>query len=338
MTKKFKVLIIGCGSIGSRHARNLFDIGVDRLYFYDLEIESAKKLSDKLGGTYFDSLDDALNKGPNIAFITNPTSLHINSALKTAKSGCHLFIEKPLSHTMEGVSELLEIIKGRGLITMVGCNMRFHPGPSMIKKFLDDELIGKVLFGQIYAGSYLPEWRPDQDYKKSYSALKDLGGGIILDGIHEIDLARWFTGPVSSVFCKTRNSGFLGIETEETASMIFTHKDGVVTELHLDYVQRPYNRGCRIVGEKGTLTWDFTDGAVRLYHPEEDSWETLPRSDDWELNRMYVDELNHFLTCVEEKRPTCQDIASATVVLEVALAAKRSALEGNNVSVDGFKA
>jgi len=132
-------------------------------------------------------------------WIATPTYLHVEQAIAAASRGCHVFIEKPLSQTNQNLIDLVDEVERQDVISLVGCNMRFHPGPARVKKLLDDNSIGKVLFANLYAGSFLPGWRPGQDYTQSYSASSQMGGGCILDYIHELDLARWYLGDVEKV-------------------------------------------------------------------------------------------------------------------------------------------
>src|SRR5262249_30026105 len=152
--------------------------------------------------------------------------------------------------------ELKSLVREKKLTSLVGCNMRFHPGPARVKQLLEEEALGKILFARIHAGSYLPEWRPGSDYRSNYAAKAATGGGCLLDCIHEIDLARWYLGEVESVYCCAGHLSSLEMETEDVASLICQHTNGAVSEIHLDYVQRTYERGCQIVGEQGSIFWD----------------------------------------------------------------------------------
>lgn len=327
-----KILVVGCGSIGRRHLRNLKILGVEQLLAFDPSIENRLLAREEVGAQIFEDFETALAQKPDVCFLCSPSSLHIGQSLAAAKQNCHLFIEKPLSHNFEGVEELISEVDRRGLITLVGCNMRFHPGPAMVNKLLSENVIGKVLFAQIYSGSYLPEWRPQSDYRQSYSGRKDLGGGAILDCIHEIDLAFWYNGAASEIF-GTAETLSLPIETEDTAFLLLRHENGVRSEIHLDYVQRTYERGCRLVGDSGTIFWDFREKQVRLYRAEDKSWETFTQAEDWEINQMYLDETQHFLDCLTQNKQTICSVADGAKVLAIALAAKQSAAHGSFVKL-----
>ena len=323
-----KALVIGAGSIGRRHLGNLRRLGVERAAVLDPDADRRGEACEAYGVTGFDQLDAAFGWAPDLVVVASPTALHAHQALLAARRGCHLFVEKPLAHSPADVRELAEEVGRRGLTSLVGCNMRFHPGPAAVKRLLDDGAIGRPLFARVHTGSYLPDWRADRDYRTSYSASASQGGGCILDCIHEIDLARWFLGPVTDVVCAAGRLSDLAIDTEDVAALICRHADGQLSEIHLDYVQRTYHRGCHIAGERGTILWDFATGCVR-YRPAGDGpWQVEPQPDSWELNQMYLDELMHLLDCMRTGRPTVLPVADAVDVLRIALAAKASATSG----------
>jgi predicted dehydrogenase len=205
--------------------------------------------------------------------------------------------------------------------------MRFHPGPLKVKGLIGAEKLGKLLFVRIWSGSYLPDWRAGTDYSQNYAAKAQTGGGCLLDCVHEIDLARWYLGDVREVFCCAVRLSSLEIETEDVAALTCTHASGAISEIHLDYVQRSYERGCQVVGERGTVSWDFRSAEVRWYDAESGAWTNFSQSADWLLNQMYLDEMAHFLDCVRERKPTILPVDDAAEVMRVVFAAKKSAVQ-----------
>ena len=328
-----RALVVGGGSIGTRHLKNLITLGVGPIAVVEPEIQRQAFLCKEHPIVAFETLEQGLEWKPDFAVIATPTHLHVEHALAVAKSGCHLFIEKPLSHTPDGLNELLAVVEDKGLISLVGCNMRFHPGPAKVKQLLEEEVIGRVLFARIHTGSYMPEWRPWQDYRKSYSANKSMGGGCLLDCIHEIDLTRWYLGEVEEVFCKLVQTGSLEIDVEDVAILICQHVGNVLSEVHLDYVQRTYERGCQIVGEKGSIFWDFNAGTVRYFDAKQNSWTILAQPEEWQVNQMYVDQLRHFLQCVPQGKETTFPVKDAVDLMRVVFAASVSAESGRMIRV-----
>jgi predicted dehydrogenase len=326
-----KACVIGGGSIGRRHLGNLRTLGLTELALVETDEERLHALAQELGVTKLSSLDQAIEWGPDFFVIATPPHLHVDQASRIAHYGFDLFVEKPLSHREDGLEYLCHQVKKKALVSMVACNMRFHPGPAKVKELIERKLLGKLLFARIHAGSYLPSWRQGMDYSKNYAARTETGGGCLLDCIHEVDLARWYMGEVQDVFCISDHLSSLKISTEDLAILVCRHCDGTTSEIHLDYVQRTYERGCQIVGEKGSIFWDFNQKQVRWYDAATE-WTIFAQPDDWQVNRMYVDEMRHFIDCVNERRPTILPIPEAVAVMQIAFAARQSATEGRLVS------
>lgn len=324
-----RFLVIGCGSIGKRHLGNLQALGAGELIGFDPRSDRRDEVLDKFGPDVLTvgDLDEAWRLGPDVAFITAPTSLHVPIALQAAEQGCHLFIEKPLSHDSAGVADLIAIVKRKGLVTLVGCNMRFHPGIAAVKRWIDEDAIGQIVSARAEVGQYLPDWHPWEDYRQGYSARRDLGGGVILDCIHEIDYMRWMFGDARSVACLAGKRSRLKIDVEDTAAILIDFQRGPIGEIHLDYVQRAPSRACTVIGDEGTIRWSIADPGASLYSPSTQSWTTSPYPDAWQTNQMYVDELTHFLACLDGHAQPIQDVEQGAKTLELALAAKRSASE-----------
>jgi predicted dehydrogenase len=223
---------------------------------------------------------------------------------------------------MDNLDDLLELVARRNLVTMVGCNMRFHPGPAMIKRLLKEGAIGKPLSARLQTGSFLPRWRPAQDYHQSYSASAEWGGAI-LDCIHEIDLALWYLGPARVHAAIHLPAQSIGLETDGLAEIILRHESGAVSSVHLNFVQRDYRRGCQIIGTEGTISWDFSEDYVRVFGPDGSLRESLPKPEGWQINQMYVDEMTHFLAAVRNGTQTMNPLEGGVAVLDVALTARR---------------
>jgi predicted dehydrogenase len=203
--------------------------------------------------------------------------------------------------------------------------MRFHPGLAVVKRLLAEHAVGQIIAARVEVGHYLPDWHPWEDYRQTYSARADLGGGVILDAIHEIDYVRWLLGEVTGVFCLAGKLSHLEIDTEDNAALLLRFENGAIGEIHLDYVQRTYSRTCRIIGEEGTIHWDYVAGQVRWYCARRRNWESFDNPPNWETNDMYLEEMRHFFGCLARCAAPEQDLAEATRVLTVALAAKASA-------------
>ncbi|HVP43793.1 MAG TPA: aminotransferase class III-fold pyridoxal phosphate-dependent enzyme [Terriglobales bacterium] len=323
-----RFLVVGCGSIGKRHISNLQALGVDDVIAFDPRPDRRAEASEKCHVPVVERLEDAWPLKPDVAVIATPTAMHIPPAIEAAERGCHLFIEKPLSDSLDGVSRLLELVRKKDLITFAGFNTRFIPGIRQMKALITEGAVGKVVALRAETGHYLPEWHPWEDYRQGYSARRQLGGGVILDAIHELDYVRELMGEVESVSCLAGKLSHLEIDTEDVAAILLRHSSGAISEIHLDYVQRARSRTCHVIGDQGTIRWHFVTGQVRCYRSATGQWETWTSPPDWQLNQMYVDEMQHFLNCLDGKdRPLC-DVWEGERVLRIALAARESAPTG----------
>jgi predicted dehydrogenase len=322
-----KVLIIGCGSIGRRHIRNLFSIGISDIVACDSNPVRLHKVKEDHGIVGYLSISEALSCKPDAAIICTPTSLHVPHAIEAAKAGCHLFIEKPLSHSMEGVDELISIVNNKGMVTFVGSNFKFHPSFVKMKEIIDKGILGNVLSARCQFGQYLPDWHPWEDYRYTYSARSELGGGILLDA-HEFDYMRWFLGEVEEVFCMAGKLSRLDIDTEDTVEAILRFSNGAIGEIHVDYTQRAYQRNYEFFCENGTLKWDFLEKEVKMYRAVESSWEVFKEPLHYDINDMYIEEMKHFLRCINDGERSITDIYSGYRTLMVIMAARASTREG----------
>ena len=328
-----KFLVVGCGSIGKRHLGNLKSLSAGELIAYDSLPERRDEVEAKYGVSTFSSFEEALRSKPDAVLVCTPTSRHMDYALAAAAAGCHLFIEKPISHTTEGVDELIDTASAKGLAVLVGCNFRFDWGLKVAKKLVDEGRIGRLLCARAEFGQYLPYWHPGEDYRRGYSASRALGGGIILDAIHEINYIQWFMDGVEAVSCFAGRLSPLEIDTEDTAEILLRFKDGAMAELHLDYLQRAYNRSCELIGEEGTITWSFQDKQVRLYSVGNEQWQVYKADPAYDVNDMYVAEMEHFRRCIGGEEQPLVGSRQGKYDLEVALAARKSSETGKVVNL-----
>ena len=326
-------LFVGLGSIGQRHLKNLRSMTNARILAYRSSKRSNKSIEDKYNIDSFSNLETALAKYPDVVFITNPTSLHIPTALKAAKNKCHLFIEKPISHNTDNIDKLFSICKHNNKVCYVGYNYRFHPNLLKIKQFIDEKIIGKIYFARIQVGQYLPDWHPNKDYRKEYSAIEELGGGVVLTLTHEVDYIHWLFGEIDSLISFTKKVSQLEINVEDIAAIILETKDNIVIELHMDYLQRPSSRTCEIVGENGKILWDYFKNEIKLFVGKENKWYVF-REDNFQRNDMYKNELIHFHACIDDKEQPVVSVDQVKAVMDIVKAIKLSSLKGKKIFIE----
>jgi len=329
------VLIVGYGSIGKKHLENF-------LQFKDIQLTVYTKRNDlqllrENGIKISDSLTECLKENPDVGVITNETSLHIPIAIKLAKEGLDLFLEKPLSNSLKDVEKLRAIVKKKKLITQIGCNLRFHPCIKKIKSLIEHQKIGRIISAQVQNYSYLPDSHRWEDYRKSYAARKDLGGGVILtNAIHEIDYLYWFFQEVENVISISGKFSDLDIKAEDYVSGLLKFKNKIIGELHMDYFQRPDFRSCKIRGTEGEIYWNSDDNCVNIYNINKKKWETKfdnGFSHNLDTYSSYVEELKHFLKCVKHRKETINDLEQGVRTLKIALAIKKASKLMKSVNV-----
>ena len=199
----------------------------------------------------------------------------------------------------------------------------------MVKKILDREEVGKILSARAEFGQYLPDWRPWQDYRRSYTAKKKLGGGIILDGSHELDYIRWLLGEVEEVSCVAGKVSRLKVDVEDTAEITLKLGSGAIVGIHLDFVRHDYTRNCELIGDRGSIVWSYDDRLVKVYSARDKRWRTFRVGGD--PNEMYFQEMKHFIRCVQGKEKPLVSGEEGKKTLEIALAARRAAETGKTV-------
>jgi len=325
-----KILVVGYGSIGKRHVNNL-----TKMKHIEILICTKNKEANTLkknGIKIFKSLTESLKEKPDVGIICNETSFHVKTAIKLAKHNCHLFIEKPLSHSLNDVKTLLNLIRKKKLITMIGCDMRFHKCINEMKKIIDHGDLGKIISVKAENGSYLPNWHPWEDYRTSFASKKNLGGGVVLTLIHEIDYLYWFFGKVNEVSAITGKLSDLEISVEDFAAILLRFQKNIVAEVHLDYFQQIEFRNCKIVGTKGIIYWDSNSNEVRQYNNSKKKWITKLKYRNFQRNEQYVSELQHFLNCIKNQKQTINPINDGISTLKISLAVKKSSLLKKTIS------
>ncbi|MCX8063326.1 MAG: Gfo/Idh/MocA family oxidoreductase, partial [Anaerolineales bacterium] len=305
-----KFLIIGFGSIGRRHAQNLLDLKQTDLLVYrtgnstlppemnlDLPIET--------------NLERAFAYQPDAVIVANPTALHLPVSIRAAQQGCHIFLEKPIAHNLEGIDEFQKIVNEKGIKVLVGFQYRFHPAIQMMRQWIKEGKIGRPLWARAHWGEYLPDWHPWEDYRRSYSARRELGGGVLLTLCHPFDYLNDLFGKATHVSAFVNKLGDLEIDVEDTVEVILQYPNSFVATLHLDYLQRPPTHTLEICGTQGTLKWDYHAGSLQL-HQILDEREpkfvstTLPVPSHQERNQMYRAEMEHFLQVIQgNESPAC---------------------------------
>jgi predicted dehydrogenase len=276
------------------------------------------------------SIQDAIKSGIQAAIVATPAVCHIDQSIKLMSANINLLLEKPLSHNMKGVKTLLKIEKKTKAVGVVGYCLRHDPAAKKFKELLSNEQTGQILHVQVDCGSYLPEWRPGQDYRQSTSSKKETGGGVLLELSHELDYIHWFFGKMHNVQASINYSGTLDIDVEDSADMIFTSKEGFPISVHIDFNSHRIHRKCRVLCSKGDLAWDAVSKIV--------SWKPFNGLEQIEnFNKdndvMYREQLLHFIKCIELREVPAVSLEDGGTVLQMVLASRESHNSGKRVEL-----
>ena len=317
--------------MGQRHCKNLLDKSNAEIFLSTKH--NIKNFKNNKRIQNLPSLEKCLKNQPEIGFVCNTSNLHVQTAIKLAKNRCHLLIEKPLSNSLKNITTLLSLVEKNKIITLMGFNLRFHPCLIKVKQLLAKNKIGRVIYVDAENGSYLPDWHPKEDYRKSYSSQKTLGGGVVLTCLHEIDYLYWLFGNVKEVSAITGKFSDLEIESEDLSSISLRFKNNIIAEVHLDFFQRPTQRTCKIVGTNGTLFCDFDRNIVSLYELNKKKWKEIMNLKNYNINDVYVEEIKQLLKCVRTQKKSVNDIDQGLKILKIGLAILKSAKSRKIVNV-----
>lgn len=326
---KRPVLIVGLGSIGRRHFRNLRARGVDNIILYRTG-KSTLPDDELINFPTFNNLEDALNNNPIGVIISNPTSLHVSTAMIVGKANCHILMEKPVSHTLENLTDLQKIVSDNKLVFITGYQFRFHPALQRIEKWLREEIIGRIISTHVHWGEDVKNWHSWEDYSKSYSVCSELGGGVALTLSHPIDYLRWIIGDMEKLYALSGTSNCIETNADSIIQISLKYKNGAIGNIYLDYIEKPTKHIFSIIGERGSIHYDNADGSASIFVGCT-CVEEYKVPQYFERNTMFIDLVDHFLKCIiGTELPKCT-LYDGVQALKIALAAKQSAREGREI-------
>ncbi len=265
------ILIVGLESIGKRHLRNLVELGYRNISIvtrHGIPVESFEEFE------FYTSISSACSsKFVNVVIISTPTSNHIIDLLEALENNIkNIYLEKPISHSLDNIKEIERKVSISNVNIVVGYDLHFDPGLILMKEYIDSNKIGKIVSFVSEVGQYLPDWRPGVDYRKSMSAHKNQGGGVMLDLVHEFDYINWLVGPIRSITGKNNKISNLEIDTEDVSVNIIETDSGVLGTIHLDYLQCELSRTCKVIGDDGMIIWDYKNSTLKFMSHNDRSW------------------------------------------------------------------
>jgi len=320
-----RVAIVGQGSIGRRHSTILRDLG------HEVATYDPGPAAQSPPGVVIAASARECFEGADAAVVASPSSEHVVHARTAIELGVPVLVEKPLALSCAHAAELDSLAQQRGVMLSVAMNLREHAGVQALRSHLAEDAVGRILWASAWSGSWLPDWRAGTDYRDSYSASAELGGGVLLDvAVHELDYLLWLAGPARSVSALARQVSALETDVEDVALITMELASGAVAEVTVNYFDRSYTRGCRIVGSCGTLHWSWEDEQLTHYDASGTSSQRAVPSD---VAPAYRHQMERFLTAVRYGSPAPVPAAEARHVLSVLDAARNSSRDGRRVTL-----
>jgi len=312
-------LVISLGSIGKRHLANLQQLDNQA----KIIVLRHQKVNEDFGYSNVievNNMQDALNFKPTVAIIASPAVFHIEQALILLDHNIHLFIEKPLAQSLDDVKHLCCVAKEKSLVVMVGYVLRFSPMLKKIKSLLEMGEVGDIINISAHCGQYLPDWRPDQDYRQTVSAKKELGGGVLLELSHEFDYLRWMFGDINAVVSDVINTNTLEINVEDSVNVLMKFDQGFFGFVHLNFLEKKAHRTLTINGLNGNIYCDWVNHTIDINTIN--TKKTLDLSQD--RNNLYLEELSYFLNCINSNKPSPITLDDGMEVIKIVESIKQS--------------
>lgn len=332
-----KFLIAGYGSIGRRHLRNLLACGEKDLLL--LRSHRSNLPEDEIQSIPVETdIEKALAHKPDGVIIANPTALHLDVAIPAARAGCSILMEKPIAGSLERIPELQAALKAGGGRLLMGFQNRFHPGLRKARELIVSGAIGRPLSFRALWGEYLPDWHPYEDYRQSYSARPDLGGGVALTLCHPLDYLRWLFGEFAAIWGFSGKISDLEIAVDDIAEIGLQLANGMVGTVHLDYYRRPAGNDLEVTGTDGVLHWDNASGVVTIHKNSEPEVQEFAPPAGFERNWLFLAETRHFIDVTSgQAEPSCT-LADGVIAEQMVAGLRCSWIEKRILSFDEVSA
>ncbi|MGI8952813.1 MAG: Gfo/Idh/MocA family protein [Chitinophagaceae bacterium] len=313
------ILLIGFGSIGSRHLKNILALGYKNVAV----VSSTKKLPEEISSLKaYKNIKEAVSSSKfDAAIVCTPTAQHISNVIELLQHNIkNIYLEKPISNNYNKISDVLQVMQEKNARIIVGYDLRFDPGLQKLKELITRKIVGKPISINAIVGQYLPDWRPHQDYTKSMSAKIETGGGVMLDLIHEFDYLYWLIGDVKTIAAQYIHSNSLNIETEDAAEVLLKFENNVIGTIHLDYLQPALVRHCMITCTNGSIFWDTNLSEVKCINQNKETFYFSYK--DFKRNDRFIQIVKTFLEDKKDERLTTFNEGLKS--LKMVLAAKQS--------------
>lgn len=288
------LLVLGAGSIGERHVGVLLQMGYTNLWVYRQRKLPLRTLADEQVQFVYE-LDAVEQIRPHAAIVCTPTAQHLEQTQYLVSKGVDVLVEKPLSHTPEGIEALISEALVRGVYVQVGYMLRYHPFFQELKQLMQEQRYGLLLSAHSYWGEYLPNWHPWEDYRASYAARRELGGGVALTLSHDLDLILWLVQDRLDSYTLLPNyRSSLDVNVEAGADFLLRFQEGTTAHCHLNFYEKATRRYYRFVFEEASVEVDYLTQQMTVLRPgEAPSYTTLPK---FERNQLFEAQWRSFVS------------------------------------------
>ncbi len=327
-----KIAVVGTGSIGKRHMSNLLKIGVKNIVAVS---EHSRKTSldiDEISIPVVNDYSNILDSNIDAIVIGNPTSYHKEYLKMAVDSNKHVYMEKPVSVSADGLSEIDRKAQQKKLKIATGTMYRFNERLVSLKKYIDTGELGLILNVETTIGEHIADYHPGEDFTKSYTARSDLGGGVLLTQIHQIDWLNWIFGRFTTVYAVGGKRSNLSIDVEDCVTYLLRNKSDVPVVGNLNYLQRPKFVGMQVIGEKGSLRWDLFDHKLE-YVSASNEYEVRVEQSHYNRNDMFIETMNDFIESInhptKQPRSTLSDGINSLFIVDAIKKSMKSGISEN---------
>ncbi len=329
-------LLVGYGSIGRRHLANLHALGVEDWAVVHTGAGTLPLEPPTAVRTY-PTLAAALEaEQPTFAVVANPTAMHVDTARVCADAGCRaLLLEKPISHSVDGLAALVETVEAAGTAVLVGFQFRFEASLRRVGALLRDGTLGEPLHARATWGEYLPNWHPWEDWRTGYAARPELGGGVHHTISHPHDYLRMLFDEPLEVSAWLSDAHPLGLPVAEAVDVHLRYARGLAVDLHLDYWARPPVHRIEVTTTAGSLVWDYTEGRLAVWTADDPEWRTEEIAGLAGRDELFVHEAAHFLRVVDGAEAPACTLTDGIAALHMADAIERSSAAGGATLAPG---
>jgi len=298
------VAVVGYGSIGRRHFENLGRLGVAGRVVVRRARGANPAFAPPADACVVHDDGEAIRRGLDLAIVSNPTSLHAETARRYLESGVPVLVEKPLAANEPEARGIVELADRLGVPAGVAYPLRYHPAYALAQRTITAGHLGRLLDGKAWFESYLPDWHPWEDYRHGYAARNDLGGGVLPTLDHEIDFLLWCLGRPARVQGQRWSSGTLETDVDDTASIDLQFASGLGASIMLSFGRHGRRRGFAFAGSMAALRYSEERGRLERHASERRPADLLWDGSAYDVNQMYIDMLAAALGSVASAAPS----------------------------------